>query len=68
MSNKLDKSIYTAETSIIEARISDIKTRIMMIGRETRFASGFYAGVVKGFVVGITISLILFGLILHYIR
>lgn len=61
-----DKSMYTAEASIVEARISDIKTRVMMIGRETRFASGFYAGMVKGFTIGITISLILFGFILHY--
>jgi len=64
MSDKME--VYNAETSIIEARISDIKTRIMMIGRETRFASGFYVGIVKGFVIGIITSLILFGFLLHY--
>jgi len=65
MSDKVE--VYNAETSIVEARISDIKTRIMMIGRETRFASGFYVGIVKGFVIGITTSLILFGFLLHYL-
>jgi|YelNatPaOPRAMG01_1025707.scaffolds.fasta_scaffold225560_1 tetrahydromethanopterin S-methyltransferase subunit A len=65
MSDKVE--VYNAETSIVEARISDIKTRIMMIGRETRFASGFYVGIVKGFTIGITTSLILFGFLLHYL-
>ena len=57
---------YTPELATIEARISDIKTRILMIGRENRFASGFYAGVIRGFMLGFILSTIVFASILHY--
>ncbi|RLE49398.1 MAG: tetrahydromethanopterin S-methyltransferase subunit F [Candidatus Methanomethylicota archaeon] len=57
---------YTPELATIEARISDIKTRILMIGRENRFAAGFYSGVVRGFMFGFIFSVVVFASILHF--
>lgn len=59
-------AVYPPEVALIEARIHDIKTRILMIGRENRFAAGFYVGMVKGFTLGIIISLVLFGVLFLY--
>lgn len=58
------KEAYTAEVAYLEARISDIKTRIQLIGEKNRFAAGFYAGFVKGFMVGMMISIALLTIIL----
>lgn len=66
MQDKTLKEVYTAEVALIEARINDIKTRVQMIGRENRFASGFTVGLIKGFMIGLVISLTLFTLIFHY--
>ncbi len=66
MTDKKVKEGYTAEVALIEARINDIKTRVQMIARENRYASGFTVGIIKGFMIGIIISTALFGLIFHY--
>ncbi len=60
------KSAYTAEMALLEARVNDVRTRVLMIGRENRFAAGLYAGMVKGFMVGMIVSLTLLGLIFYY--
>jgi tetrahydromethanopterin S-methyltransferase F subunit len=60
------EEVYTAEVALIEARIHDIKTRTLMLGSENKFAAGFYSGVIKGFMVGLIISLLFFGVIFAY--
>ncbi|WP_309491949.1 tetrahydromethanopterin S-methyltransferase subunit F [Candidatus Hecatella orcuttiae] len=60
------ETLYTPEMALIEARIHDLKTRLLLIGRENRFAAGFYGGLVKGFMWGMIISLLLFGVIFAY--
>ena len=60
------ESVYTAEIALIESRIGDIRTKLSMIGRENRFSAGLYAGMVKGFAIGLAASLLFFGILFAY--
>jgi len=52
----------TPETAVLTARIEDLKHFITMIGRDSRFAAGLWAGFVKGMAIGIFVSFLLVGL------
>ena len=60
------REVYTPETAILEARINDIKTRIQMVAKENRYAAGFTVGLTRGFMLGLIISLTLFGVLFVY--
>jgi tetrahydromethanopterin S-methyltransferase F subunit len=66
MASNVKKEEYTAKVALLEAKINDIQTRVEMIGRENRYASGLTVGMTKGFMVGLIFSLILFGVVFHY--
>ncbi len=52
----------TPETSVITAKIEDLKKLVIIIGKDSRFAAGLWVGFVKGLAVGILISMALAGL------
>ena len=52
----------TPETALLTARIEDIRHFITMIGRDSRFAAGLWAGIVKGLAIGLFVSFFLVGL------
>ncbi len=52
----------TPETAVLTARIEDIRHFITMIGRDSRFAAGLWAGIVKGLAIGLFVSFFLVGL------
>ena len=52
----------TPETAVITAKIEDLKKLITVIGKDSRFAAGLWVGFVKGFALGIFVSLVLAGL------
>jgi len=52
----------TPETALLAARIEDIRHFITMIGRDSRFAAGLWAGIVKGLAIGLFVSFFLVGL------
>jgi len=52
----------TPETAVITAKIEDLKKLITVIGKDSRFAAGLWVGFVKGFALGIFVSLMLAGL------
>ncbi|MCD6456958.1 MAG: hypothetical protein J7K81_09270 [Methanophagales archaeon] len=52
----------TPETAVITAKIDDLKKLITVIGKDSRFAAGLWVGFVKGFALGIFVSLVLAGL------
>jgi len=52
----------TPETAVITAKIEDLRKLITVIGKDSRFAAGLWVGFVKGFALGIFVSLVLAGL------
>jgi tetrahydromethanopterin S-methyltransferase F subunit len=52
----------TPETAVLTARIEDLRHFITMIGRDSRFAAGLWAGIVKGLAIGLFVSFFLVGL------
>ncbi|MHC1564553.1 MAG: tetrahydromethanopterin S-methyltransferase subunit F [Candidatus Hecatellaceae archaeon] len=58
--------VYPAEAALVEALISDVKTRVLLAGLENRFSAGFYNGMVKGFMIGLIVSLLFFGVVFAY--
>jgi tetrahydromethanopterin S-methyltransferase subunit A len=58
--------VYPAEAALLEALISDVKTRVLLAGLENRFSAGFYNGMVKGFMIGLIVSLLFFGVVFAY--
>ncbi len=52
----------TPETALLNARVEDLRHFITMIGRDSRFAAGLWAGIVKGLATGLFISFFLVGL------
>ena len=60
------KEVYPAEAALVEALISDIKTRVLLAGIENRFSAGFYNGMVRGFMIGMIVSLLFFGILFAY--
>jgi len=52
----------TPETAVITAKIEDLRKLITVIGKDSRFAAGLWVGFVKGFALGIFVSLVLVGL------
>ncbi len=66
MSDSSRREQYTPEAALLEARINDIKMCVGMIGRENKYAAGLTSGIVKGIMLGATVSLILFGIVFHY--
>jgi len=52
----------TPETAVITAKIDDLRKLITVIGKDSRFAAGLWVGFVKGFALGIFVSLVLVGL------
>jgi tetrahydromethanopterin S-methyltransferase F subunit len=58
--------VYPAEAALLEALVSDVKTRVLLAGLENRFSAGFYNGMVKGFMIGLIVSLLFFGVVFAY--
>ncbi|MHC1586546.1 MAG: tetrahydromethanopterin S-methyltransferase subunit F [Candidatus Hecatellaceae archaeon] len=58
--------VYPAEAALIEALINDVRTRVLLVGLENRFSTGFYNGMVRGFMIGILVSLLFFGTLFTY--
>jgi len=54
--------MHTPETAVLNSRIEDLRHFITMIGRDSRFAAGLWAGLVKGLATGLFISFFLVGL------
>jgi len=52
----------TPETTVLTARIEDLRHFITMIGRDSRFAAGLWAGLIKGLAIGLFTSFFLVGL------
>ncbi|KAF5432324.1 Tetrahydromethanopterin S-methyltransferase, subunit F [Candidatus Methanophagaceae archaeon] len=52
----------TPETAVLTARIEDLRHFITMIGRDSRFAAGLWAGLIKGLAIGLFTSFFLVGL------
>ncbi|HJH25203.1 MAG: tetrahydromethanopterin S-methyltransferase subunit F [Euryarchaeota archaeon] len=52
----------TPETAVITAKIEDLRKLITVIGKDSRFAAGLWVGFVKGFALGIFVSLVLAGM------
>ncbi len=52
----------TPETSVITARIEDLKKLVTVIGKDSRFAAGLWVGFVKGVALGVLLSMVLAGL------
>jgi len=52
----------TPETAVITAKIEDLRKLITVIGKDSRFAAGLWVGFVKGFALGIFVTLVLAGL------
>ncbi len=52
----------TPETSVITARIEDLKKLVTVIGKDSRFAAGLWVGFVKGVALGVLVSMVLAGL------
>ncbi len=47
---------------MITAKIEDLRKLITVIGKDSRFAAGLWVGFVKGFALGIFVTLVLAGL------
>lgn len=60
-------TMYAPEIAIIEARVSDIKDKILLIDDEARFSSGFRRGLVRGFLLGFALSSIALSLIIPFL-
>lgn len=60
------EEVYPAEVALLEALISDVKTRVLLAGLENRFSAGFYNGMVRGFMLGLLVSLLFFGILFSY--
>jgi tetrahydromethanopterin S-methyltransferase F subunit len=52
----------TPETSVITARIEDLKKLVTVIGKDSRFAAGLWVGFIKGIALGVLVSMVLVGL------
>ncbi|MHC1611250.1 MAG: tetrahydromethanopterin S-methyltransferase subunit F [Candidatus Methanospirareceae archaeon] len=52
----------TPETAVITAKIEDLRKFITLIGKDSRWAAGFWVGFIKGVAIGIFVSLLLTGL------
>lgn len=52
----------TPETAVLTARIEDLRHFITIIGRDSRFAAGLWAGLIKGLAIGLFTSFFLVGL------
>ncbi len=52
----------TPETSVITARIEDLKKLVTVIGKDSRFAAGLWVGFIKGVALGVLVSMVLAGL------
>ena len=52
----------TPETSVITARIEDLKKLVTVIGKDSRFAAGLWVGFIKGVALGVLASMVLAGL------
>ena len=52
----------TPETSVITAKIEDLRKFITLIGKDSRWAAGLWVGFVKGVAIGVFVSLLLVGL------
>ncbi len=52
----------TPETSVITARIEDLKKQVTIIGKDSRFAAGLWVGFIKGIALGVLVSMVLAGL------
>lgn len=52
----------TPETAVLTARIEDLRHFITIIGRDSRFAAGLWAGLIKGLAIGLFTSFFLAGL------
>ncbi len=52
----------TPETAVLTARIEDLRHFITMIGRDSRFSAGLWAGLIKGLAIGLFTSFFLVGL------
>ncbi|HPJ30968.1 MAG TPA: tetrahydromethanopterin S-methyltransferase subunit A, partial [Methanothrix sp.] len=53
-----------AEIANIRARMRQIEASITSMGIQNKYAAGIYAGKIEGITAGLTIVLVLFGLIL----
>ena len=58
--------VYPAEAALLEALISDVKTRVLLAGLENRFSAGFYNGIVRGFMMGLLVAILFFGVLFAY--
>jgi len=52
----------TPETAVITAKIEDLRQSITLIGKDSRYAAGLWAGFIKGMAIGLFVSLLLAGL------
>ena len=57
----------SGEIALITSRIKNIQMMITDIGYRTRFSSGYYGGKIEGIMIGLIISLIIFGLLLSMV-